>query len=132
MIGGSASEADVSYQYWPLDYVGDIWNIDELDEKFEAILCTEVFEHIPRPIETLMEFSRLLKPCGLLLLTAPINCLRHMDPYYFYGGFIDRWHEYFLENSEFLMDSIDPVGYYYPWLGVEMAGVSVRHVVIAE
>ena len=29
-----------------LDYVGDIWEIEERDDSFDAILCTEVFEHI--------------------------------------------------------------------------------------
>ena len=67
---GSGSE----YQYGELDYVGDIWDINETDASFDAILCTEVFEHIPHPIETVKEFSRLIKPGGTLILTAPNAC----------------------------------------------------------
>ena len=79
---GFASDTD-KYNYGKLDYQGDIWNIDEVDNYFDNIICTEVFEHIPYPIETVKEFSRLLKPGGKLILTAPSNCLRHMDPYFF-------------------------------------------------
>ena len=85
-IGGAEG-----YRYGQLDYTGDIWAIDEQSGYFDAILCTEVFEHIPYPNETLREFARLLRPGGTLILTLPSNCLRHMDPYFFYSGFSDRY-----------------------------------------
>lgn len=108
------------YPYGTLDYVGDIWDIDENDKVFDAILCTEVFEHIPYPIESLREFSRLLKDGGKLILTAPSNCLRHMDPFFFYTGFSDRWFEKFLDEAGLNPESIVPVGDYYSWLSVEL------------
>lgn len=74
--------ATVNYQCGRLDYVSDIWQIPEADATFDAILCTEVLEHISYPIETLREFARLLKADGRLILTAPSNSLRHMDPYF--------------------------------------------------
>jgi len=122
MIGGGVGigEGKNKYKYGKLDYVGDIWEIDEKDQVFDAILCTEVFEHIAYPIETVKEFSRLLKKDGRLILTAPSNCLRHMDPYFFYSGFSDRWYEKFLSEYGFEILSIEPVGDYYSWLGVEM------------
>ena len=109
------------YKYGSLDYIGDIWNINEENNTFDAILCTEVFEHIPHPIETIKEFSRLLKKDGKLILTAPSNCLRHMDPYFFYSGFTDRWYEKFLNDNGFKIESITAVGDYYSWLTVEIA-----------
>lgn len=120
------------YEYGSLDYVGDIWNIDEKDGVFDAILCTEVFEHIPFPIETLEEFSRLLKRGGTLVLTAPSNCLRHMDPYFFYTGFSDRWYEKFLVESGFSIEFIEPVGDYYSWLSVELARTAKTHSIFAK
>jgi len=83
MIGTEGVGGTEGYQYGQIDYIGDIWDIKELDNTFDEILCTEVFEHIPYPNETLKEFSRILKPGGILILTAPSNCLRHMDPYFF-------------------------------------------------
>jgi SAM-dependent methyltransferase len=117
----------LGYQYGRLDYVGDCWEIKEVDGAFDAILCTEVFEHIPYPIETLEEFSRLLKEDGILILTAPSNCLRHMDPYFFYSGFSDRWHEKFMAKTGFQIKFLEPVGDYYSWMSVELARTAMTH-----
>ena len=108
------------FNYGKLDYVGDIWDINEEDGKFDVILCTEVLEHIPYPIETIEEFSRLLKLDGKLILTFPSNCLRHMDPYYFTSGFSDRWVEYHFSNLGLEILELQPIGDYYSWLYVEL------------
>jgi len=52
------------WEYGEIDYIGNIWDIEEKDNTFDAILCTEVIEHIPYPNETIKEFSRLLKSGG--------------------------------------------------------------------
>lgn len=133
MIGDyESSGLDSTYKYGPLDYTGDIWSISEDDNFFDAILCTEVFEHIPYPIDTLREFARLLKPGGILILTAPSSCLRHMDPYFFYSGFSDRWFEKFLSEAGFNLQVLQPVGDYYSWLGVEMARTGLTHGLLAK
>ena len=134
IIGGENGGlgADGGYQYGKLDYVGDIWKINESNSTFDAILCTEVFEHIPYPIETVKEFSRLLKSGGKLILTAPSNCLRHMDPYFFYSGFSDRWYEKFLSENGFEIEEIIPIGDYYSWLSVEITRTAFTHSIIAK
>ena len=104
------------YQYGKIDYVGNVWDVAADNATFDAILCTEVLEHIAYPIETIKEFSRLLKPGGKLILTAPANCLRHMDPYYFYSGFSNWWYEQILSDHGFGIDQIDQVGDYYSWM----------------
>lgn len=120
------------YKYGALDYVGDIWNIPEQDSTFDAILCTEVFEHIPFPNETIFEFSRLIKPQGTLILTLPSNCLRHMDPYYFYSGFSNRYLEKFLGEAGFEIEKLEPVGDYYSWLAAEVARSMNNHGLFAK
>lgn len=115
------------YKYGNLDYIGDIWDISEVPEKFDAILCTEVFEHIPFPTETIREFSRLLKPGGRLILTVPSNCLRHMDPYFFYSGFSDRYLSKFLTEANFSIDLLEPVGDYYSWVAAEIGRTMKTH-----
>jgi SAM-dependent methyltransferase len=132
MIGSDGVGGEEGYRYGELDYVGNIWDMQEQDATFDAILCTEVFEHIPYPIETIREFSRLLKVGGKLILTAPSNCLRHMDPYYFYSGFADRWYEKFLRVNGLELESLTPVGDYYSWLAVEMARTAVSHSILAK
>jgi SAM-dependent methyltransferase len=124
--------ADGGYAYGELDYIGDIWKIPEKDLVFDAILCTEVFEHIPYPNETIAEFSRLLKVGGKLILTAPSNCLRHMDPYYYYSGFSDRWFEKILTENGFDIEQIVPVGDYYSWMSVEIARTAMTHNLFAK
>jgi SAM-dependent methyltransferase len=51
------------------------------DASFEAVLCTEVLEHIPDPTETLREIHRVLKPGGKLLLTIPWSARFHYQPF---------------------------------------------------
>jgi SAM-dependent methyltransferase len=132
MLGTKGIGGDDGYAYGSLDYTGNIWNIKEMSETFDAILCTEVFEHIPYPNETLKEFSRLLKANGTLILTAPSNCLRHMDPYYFYSGFSDRWYEEMLIQNGFRIEILEPVGDYYSWLAVEIARTAKAHSFVAK
>ncbi|MDA9819214.1 methyltransferase domain-containing protein [Methylophilaceae bacterium] len=100
------------YNYGEINYLGNIWEINETDSFFDNILCTEVFEHIPKPNETIKEFSRVIKTGGKLILTAPFSCLRHMDPYFFYTGFSDRWYENILKENNFKIIEIIPVGDY--------------------
>lgn len=120
------------YKYGAIDYVGDVWNIAEKSDTFDVVLCTEVFEHIPYPTETIAEFSRLLRPGGALFLTLPSNCLRHMDPYFFYSGFSNRYLEKFLSESGFTIKSLETVGDYYSWLALELARTMKNHGIVAK
>ena len=70
-----------------LDIKSDITAIPLSDGSVDAIMCTEVFEHIPDPIGAIREFSRLVRPGGYLLITAPFCSLTHFAPYHFYTGF---------------------------------------------
>lgn len=107
------------WNYGELDYVGDIWAIDEKDSTFDAVLCTEVLEHIPRASQTILELSRLLKSGGRLILTVPSNSLRHQDPYYFVAGYSDHFLNYWLTEAGFKNINIVPQGDYHRWLMAE-------------
>ena len=62
-----------SWEYGELSYTGNIWDINEQNNHFDVILCTEVLEHIPYPDKAIAEFSRLLKTEGDLFLIAPFT-----------------------------------------------------------
>lgn len=93
-----------------IDLVCDITSIPEADAVFDAILCTEVLEHIPDPTEALDEFARLLKPGGRLILTAPFASWVHMAPYHFCTGFSRYWYEHHLAKRGFRIEELTPNG----------------------
>ena len=105
--------------YGKLDFVGDITAIAAPDGAFDFILCSEVFEHIPRPDLALVELARLLRPGGELLLTAPLGSGIHMPPYHFYGGMTPYWYEYFAPRSGLSLISVLPNGGFFKWYGQE-------------
>jgi SAM-dependent methyltransferase len=107
---------NIEWDYGNLDYQGNCWEIDEENNYFDSILCTEVIEHIPFPNETISEFSRLLKPGGFLILTAPYACLPHMQPYFYYSGFSKEWYEEILIKHNFEIEEITPNGNFYMFL----------------
>lgn len=101
------------HSYGELHYISDITAIPEVDEYFDFILCTEVFEHIPRPDEAVRELSRLLRPGGELVITAPLGSAIHMPPYHFYGGFTPFWYQHFFAQNQLRAVSIVPNGGFF-------------------
>lgn len=95
-------------QYGEIDYLSDIVNIPVEENSFDAVICTEVLEHIPRPDLAIKEFSRILKRGGNLYLTAPLMSGIHQAPYYFYSGFSEFWYLKFLNEYGFKEIDIRP------------------------
>lgn len=51
---------------------------------FDTILTTEVIEHVPEPSQMLSEICRVLRPGGVLILSAPFHEPLHELPYDFF------------------------------------------------
>jgi SAM-dependent methyltransferase len=94
----------------PVTYVCDITAIPLPSGCLDAILCTEVIEHVADPMAVVTEFARLLKPGGTLWLTSPLLSHLHMEPYHYYGGFTHYWYRHWLPRRGFTIDSVTPVG----------------------
>jgi SAM-dependent methyltransferase len=90
--------------YAPIDVVSEASAIPVPDASFDAIICTEVLEHVPEPIAVVREFGRIVAPGGRLILTAPLGSGIHQEPYHFYGGYTPYWYQRFLNEAGF--DSI--------------------------
>ncbi len=103
-----------------VDLVCDIASIPEPDASFDAVLCSEVLEHVTDPIVVLDEFSRLLKPGGRLILTAPFASLVHFAPYHFSTGFSRYWYEHHLPSKGFVIDELTPNGDWFLYCRQEM------------
>lgn len=99
-----------SGSYGTIDYVCDVTAIPVPDGSFDCILCTEMLEHHPRPIDVVREFGRVLAPGGRLILTAPLGSGLHQEPHHYYGGYTPFWYERFLGEAGFVDLRIEPNG----------------------
>lgn len=106
--------------YCELDIVSDIARIPEPDASFDAVLCTEVLEHVPRPRAALREFHRLLRDGGTLILTAPFCSLTHYAPYHFFTGFSRYFHERALPEIGFDIEEVVPNGSFFEYMAQEL------------
>lgn len=106
-----------------IDLVGDITAIPAPDASFDAVLCSEVLEHVPEPTHALDEFARLLKPGGKLILTAPFASLVHMAPYHYCSGFSRYWYEYHLPLRGFNIVEITANGDWFSYIEQELTRI---------
>jgi len=118
--GGGEALQTGSWNNEGLDIVCDITSIPLPNNSVDAILCTEVFEHLPSPIEAIKEFSRLLKPNGKLILSAPFASLVHFAPYHFYSGFSRYFYEKHLPENGFEIEKLEFNGNFFEYLAQEI------------
>jgi len=118
--GDDAALQPGQFDYGKLDIVCDITAIPEPDASFDAIMCTEVLEHLPNPAMAIKEFSRLLKPGGQLIVTAPFCSLTHFAPYHFCSGFNKYWYESHLPEVGFEDVKIRGNGNYFEYIAQEV------------
>lgn len=81
------------WDYSNLDYVGYLHDMPIEDSTFDAVLCTQVLEHLEWPRESVAEIYRVLKSGGSLYLTVPMAQSEHQIPYDFF-----RYTSYGLES----------------------------------
>lgn len=81
------------WNYSNLDYMAPLHDMPIDDATFDAVLCTQVLEHLEWPRESVKEMYRVLKPGGKLYMTAPMSHSEHQIPYDFF-----RYTSYGLES----------------------------------
>jgi ubiquinone/menaquinone biosynthesis C-methylase UbiE len=102
-----------------LDIVSDILAIPLADHSVDAIMCTEVLEHIPDPVRAITEFSRLVKSGGYLLITAPFASLTHFAPYHFASGLSRFFYEKHLPENNFEIAELQLNGNFFECVAQE-------------
>lgn len=62
---------DSVYRESRADIFADAMQIPLADNSVDTVLCTEVLEHLPNPEKAIAEITRVLKPNGVVITTAP-------------------------------------------------------------
>src|SRR3984957_6611965 len=113
-----------SWDFSQIDIVSDILAIPEPDASFDAVLCTEVLEHLPDPVRALDEMARLLRPGGTFIITAPFWSLTHFAPYHYATGFNRYFYEFHLGRLGFDIVDMVPNGNFFECVGQELRRVA--------
>ncbi len=106
-----------------LDIVSDITSIPVEDGSFDAVMCTEVLEHVPDPVAALKELNRVLKHGGFLLITAPFASLTHFAPYHFATGLSRYFYELHLGILGYDFLDLQQNGNYFDFVAQEVRRV---------
>jgi SAM-dependent methyltransferase len=113
-----------SWDFSRIDIVSDILDIPEPDASFDAVLCTEVLEHVPDSVRALDEMARLLRPGGTFIITAPFWSLTHFAPYHYATGFNRYFYELHLDRLGFDIVDMIPNGNFFECVGQEVRRIA--------
>ena len=82
------------------DYICDVSTLPMASNRYDAVILSEVVEHLREPREALAEAYRVLKPGGRLLICTPFLFRVHADPYDF-ARYTDYWFDSTLKSIGF-------------------------------
>ena len=107
------------------DIHGTADQIPLADGCFDTVLCTQVLEHVPEPGLVIMECARVLRPGGVLILTAPQYWEEHEEPHDYYR-FTEHGMAYLLERArlQIVARSVQGRGY----LPAQALNLAIQHV----
>ncbi len=86
------------------------------DATFDAVLCTQVLEHVAEPVAVLRELRRVLVPGGVAWVTVPFVGELHEEPFD-YWRYTSHGLRQVLEQAGFEEIEIEPLGGYFTALG---------------
>ena len=91
-------------------WIGDVMRMPQVpDERYDAVVSHQVLEHLPRPWEALAEFHRVLRPGGVLVVSAPHLSRRHELPHDYFR-FTPEGMESLLRDAGFDEIVVRPIG----------------------
>ena len=98
-----------------LDLICNLSALPLAGDTFDAVLCTQVLEHVPDPQQVLAELYRVLRPGGRLFLTVPQSWELHEAPYDYFR-FTRYGLELMFQQAGFERFEIQPRGGYFYFL----------------
>ena len=105
---------DDTWDYSKLDVRGDLRSIPLRDASVDCILCMVVLEHTRNPRQVLLEFARVLKSDGMLVMVVPFLWEEHQIPHDYFRFTRYGVHSLF-ESSSLRLDLLSPIGGFF-WL----------------
>lgn len=94
------------------DVQADAANVPFRDSCFDAVICSELLEHVPAPLAVLGEVHRVLKVGGRVLISVPFLYPIHADPYD-YGRYTDTYWVKELDRIGFTILALEKQGLYW-------------------
>ena len=111
-IGVDLAVGESEWDYHGLDAICTLIDLPFETNTFDAVLLTQVLEHVTEPQRVINEICRVLKPGGRLFLTVPQSWHQHQKPhdYFRYTSFGLK---YLFEHAGLRPQSIEPMGGYF-------------------
>jgi len=109
----------VNKHYAGIDVIGSLDQLPLLPGHVDAVLCTQVLEHVSDPVAVLGEIGRALRPGGTLWLSVPLLNEEHEAPqdFFRYTRFgLSR----ILERTGFGIVALEARGGYFWQLGWQL------------
>jgi len=103
------------------DVQGDAEALPFENDSFDAVLCSELLEHVPSPPKVLNEVQRVLRNGGVFLGTVPFMYRIHADPFD-YGRYTDFYWKEVLEKAGYKDIKIEKQGLFWSVLAEMVRG----------
>lgn len=107
---------EAEWDYSALDACVDLSRLPLKSRSVGAVLNTQVLEHVPDPQAVIKEFRRVLRPGGMLYLSAPQGWHEHQQPHDFFR-FTQFSLRMMMERAGLQDIEIQPLGGYFHYLG---------------
>ena len=98
----------VDKAYAPSTYVCDLAAIPVEDDRFDAVVFTQVMEHLPDPVRAVRELARVARPGARLFYSGPMHYEEHEKPFDFYR-YTQFGVRHVLEEAGWRVDDLRPL-----------------------
>ncbi|WP_397544558.1 methyltransferase domain-containing protein [Roseovarius salis] len=121
-VGDGAGLQTGAWDTSRLDFICDLYDIPE-DRRYDTVFCSEVLEHVVDPVRALEKLTRLTRPGGRVIVTAPFNSLTHFAPYHYCTGFSQYFYKVHFERLGFEIVEMTANGGYFDMMDQELGRV---------
>ncbi len=105
------------YEKGFIDLVGSAYNVPVEDGEADAVISSQVIEHLDKPLKAIEESARILKKDGLFLCSFPFLYPLHAEPHD-YTRFTEHYMDKVLEENGLSIIETKKVGGFWYILGM--------------